>query len=144
MSKIKEKLNGFKEKHPALFQFIGFGIVGTSGLLFMLVTYYIFIYLKFDPQVANFAGFITSTACVYYLNFVYVFHGKGKVEKGSAFKFFFLYLILYFMSAYFVYLMVDVMHISKLLTPIINSILITPPSFLGSKYWVFKKTKVRG
>ena len=140
-SSLKKFLATIKKRFPTLWQFAGFSIVGTSGLAIMLVTYYVCIWLGLSKQIANFAGFFTSTAYSYLLNFVFVFNTKGVKHKGAAVKFFVLYLILYFFSAFLIYLVVDVLHISELIAPLINSVIITPPSFLGSKYWVFKEKK---
>lgn len=137
----KKLINVFKQKYPVLFQLIAFCIVGASGLAVMLLTYYLLIWLRLNVQIANLAGYFMSTVYSYLLDFVFVFGAKKEIQKGSALKFFILYGALYFYSAFLIYLIVDVLHINKLIAPVINAMLITPPSFIGSKYWVFKKHK---
>ncbi|MDR3551500.1 MAG: GtrA family protein [Clostridia bacterium] len=141
MSSIKRLLNAFKRKYPALYQFISFGLVGTSALLVLLGAYDVVIWIGLNTQIANFVGFFLSTAYQYLMNFVFFFKGKEAPHRGAALKFFALYIALYFLSAFLIYLFVGVLHVSKWIAPIFNSLLITPPSFLGSKYWVFRKPK---
>jgi putative flippase GtrA len=137
----KKSINALKQRYPLFFQLTFFCIVGTSGLAVMLITYYLFIWMRLNVQLANLAGYFMSTVYSYLLDFVFVFGAKGTINKGSAAKFFLLYFILYFYSAFLIYLIIDVLHINELIAPVINAMLITPPSFLFSKYWVFKKAK---
>lgn len=137
MQKIRRLIRRVKEKYPFIYQFAGFTLVGTSGLAVMLVTYYVFLWIGFSKQIANFAGFFASTAYSYLLNFVWVFDGKAHA-RNSAVKFFTLYFLLYLFSAWLLHVIVDILHISEYLAPFINAMAITPPSFLGSKYWVFR------
>lgn len=137
MRNISHWLAGVKRRFPFLYQLAGFCIVGSSGLAIMLAGYYLCLWLGVQVQIANLVGYFLSTVYSYLLDFVFVFDSKGKPDKGSAAKFFFLYLVLYFYSAFLVYLLVDVCHINKLIVPILNAMLMTPPSFLASKYWVF-------
>ena len=141
MFAIKKNLAALKLKYPSLYQFAIFCVVGTSGLAIMLITYYLFLWVGLNKQVANMAGFFMSTAYSYVLDFVFVFDSKGTKHKGAATKFFILYFVLYLYSAFLIYFIVDVLKISELIVPVINAILITPPSFLGSKFWVFRKKK---
>lgn len=142
MQKIRRRVRQFKEQYPLIYQFAGFTLVGTSGLAVMLLTYYTFLWLGFSKQIANFAGFFTSTAYSYLLNFVWVFNGKAH-SRNSALKFFTLYFLLYLFSAWLLHIIVDILHISEYLAPFINAMMITPPSFLGSKYWVFRGERGR-
>lgn len=141
MNPIKQALFKFRQKYPTVYQLVGFCIVGASGLLVMMAAYYLFLAFHADKQIANLAGFTASTIYAYLMNFVFVFQAKTVPPKSAAVKFFALYAILYFFSAYMVHVFTDVLHLSVLLIPILNSILITPPSFLGSKYWVFREKK---
>lgn len=143
MQPLKNIYTRFKRRYPTLVQLAGFCIVGASGLLVMLLAYYIFLAFHADKQVANAAGFIASTIYAYLMNFVFVFQAKSVPPKRAAVKFFALYIALYFLTAYMVHVWSDILHISLVLVPILNSILITPPSFLGSKYWVFRKKQTK-
>lgn len=138
MNPLKAFLKKWKQKNPTLYQLAGFCLVGASGLLVMLAAYYLFLAFHADKQIANLAGFTASTAYAYLMNFVFVFQAKTVPPKKAAVKFFALYIALYIFSAYMVHVFTDLLHISVLLVPILNSMLITPPSFLGSKYWVFR------
>ncbi|ADU25844.1 GtrA family protein [Ethanoligenens harbinense] len=139
MASFKKIVSAFRKRYPTLYQLAGFCAVGASGLLVMMAAYYLFLAFHADKQVANLAGFSASTAYAYLMNFVFVFQAKTVPPKRAAVKFFALYIALYFFSAYMVHVFTDLLHISVLLIPILNSILITPPSFLGSKYWVFRE-----
>lgn len=139
MVSFRKMWSAFRQHYPTLFQLAGFCAVGASGLLVMMAAYYLFLAFHADKQVANLAGFSASTAYAYLMNFVFVFRAKTVPPKRAAIKFFALYIVLYFFSAYMVHVFTDLLHISVLLIPILNSILITPPSFLGSKYWVFRE-----
>ncbi|MFT8887531.1 MAG: GtrA family protein [Ethanoligenens sp.] len=141
MDIIKKLLFAVKQRYPAFYQLVGFCVVGASGLLVMLAAYYLTLAFHADKQVANLIGFASSTAYAYLMNFVFVFQAKTVPPKRAAVKFFALYIVLYIFSAYMVHVFTDLLHISVLLVPVLNSILITPPSFLGSKYWVFREKK---
>lgn len=129
-----------KERHKAIFQLIGFSLVGTSALLVLFMFYSAGVLLGFSTQVSNLIGYAASTVYSYLLNFVFVFNGKKNAKNDSALRFFVLYIILYGFTAFLVWVYGE-LHINKWLTPFLNSALITLPSFLGTKYWVFPKEK---
>ena len=141
MEKIRQALARFKSRFPAVYQFIAFGLIGTSAVVVLLIGYYLSLWAGLDKQLANFIGYMLCTAYQYLLNFVFVFGSQETKRAGTAVKFFALYLAMYAMSAGLLYVFVDLLHVSKWLAPVLNSLATTLPSFFGSKYWVFRKPK---
>lgn len=140
-------LRRFESRHTALYQFVGFSLVGSSALLVMLAGYYICVGLGLPVQLANLIGYILCTAYSYLLNFVFVFRGEPGTKRSAAVKFFALYLLLYVVTWFLVEWVVTRdgwglgYQTARLLSPVINSTMITLPSFLASKFWVFRRRK---
>ena len=120
-------------------QFIKFGVVGVSNTLIHLAIYYGFLFLGLHHIFANIIAFMISVLNAYYWNNKYVFIQKGK--SNSLLKITKVYVSYGFtlvLSTGLLFLMVDMMGISRYIAPIISLIITVPTNFVLNKYWVFK------
>lgn len=146
MKKLLEKC-GIKNKEDLkklIVQFVKFGIVGVSNTLISLAIYYILVYFNCNYIVANTLGFIISVLNAYYWNNKYVFKSKeeetGKKHKVKKLvKVYMSYGVTFVLSTVLLYVMVDVMHISEYIAPILNLCVTVPINFVMNKLWAFKK-----
>lgn len=145
MKKLLEKC-GIKNKEDLkklIVQFIKFGIVGVSNTLISLAIYYILVYFNCNYIVANTIGFIISVLNAYYWNNKYVFKSKEELGKRDKIKklvkVYMSYGVTFVLSTVLLYVMVDLMHISEYLAPILNLCVTVPINFVMNKLWAFKK-----
>lgn len=146
MKKLLEKIgvDDKKKIKEVVVQFIKFGAVGLSNTFISLAIYYLLVFLGCNYIVANTVGFIVSVLNAYYWNNKYVFKSdKEVVEKKSKVKklakVYISYGITFLLSTALLYVMVDILHISEFIAPIINLCITTPLNFLLNKLWAFKK-----
>lgn len=119
-------------------QFIKFGIVGISNTIISLAVYYILIFLNFNYILANTIGFVVSVLNAYYWNSRYVFENSTEKSGKRLLKTFISYGCTFLLSTLLLFIMVDCLHISQLIAPIINLIVTVPLNFLLNKFWAFK------
>lgn len=120
-------------------QFIKFGIVGISNTAISLVIYYIFVFIDKDLYIAgNTAGFIVSVLNAYYWNNKYVFCKTEKDNTKPLIKTFVAYGSTFLLGTAFLFLMVNYVGISEILTPLINLLVTVPLNFLLNKFWAFR------
>lgn len=146
MIKLLKKC-GIESKHDfknLIVQFIKFGIVGVSNTLISLAIYYVLVYFNCNYIVANTLGFIISVLNAYYWNNKYVFKSKEKAngtkdKVKQLVKVYMSYGVTFLLSTVLLYVMVDLMHISEYIAPIINLCITVPLNFVMNKLWAFKK-----
>ena len=141
-----------ESKYQAFIQFVKFGIVGLSNTVISYLIYLVTIWLctkagiftKVDYIVATVVSFILSVLWSFYWNKKFVF----KLEGG--FKTMFLALIKTYVSYSFSGLFlssvlsifwVEIVGVSKLISPILNLLISVPINFLLNKFWAFKGDK---
>lgn len=127
-------------------QFIKFGIVGVSNTLISLIVYYIFLFI--DPGlylIGNAVGFAVSTFNAYFWNNKFVFK-KGKKEKNIAVivKTYISYGASFFVSEGLMYVLVDILEVSKMIAPIAILFVTVPLNFLLNKLWVYGNGERKG
>ena len=126
-------------------QFICFCIIGASNTL---IAYIAFLFvLKFTGELfwANFAGYVFSTVNSFLWNNAWVFKKRDN-EKRSPWivliKMFIMYAFTGIVLNYFLLLLwINVLGISEIVAPMINSIIGIPINFLVSKFWCFRGQK---
>lgn len=128
----------FKEKIIKYNKFIKFIIIGISNLCISLLTYYIFIYLSFNYQIANIMGFITGSVNGYLWNKSWVFKNSNN-HKSLIVKFYLSYLSTWFLSSVLLYFWIEICSLPEILAPILNVFITTPINYVLNKYWTFKK-----
>ncbi len=119
-------------------QFLRFGIVGVFNTLISLITYYVLIYFGVNYIVANIGGFLMGTTNAYFWNSKVVFKKKHMRSIELFIKTLLAYGSSFLLSTIFLYLMVDLLSISKLIAPMINLVITIPLNFILNKFWTFK------
>lgn len=145
------RLNISDEKMDALMQFIKFGIVGLSNTVISYVVY-VGVLLLFqknkiiptiDYLVAQVIAFILSVLWSFYWNNKYVFQKKDDEERNllqSLIKTYISYAFTgLFLNSILSLLWVEIVHIPKMVAPIINLLVSVPINFLMNKFWAFRK-----
>lgn len=122
-------------------QFLKFGIVGLSNTLVSLAVYYVFLWV--NPKlylVGNVIGWVVSVANAYYWNNKYVF---GDGQKGlrqtlkKLSKTYLSYGATFVLSTLLLYIEVDILSWSSVISPFVNLIITIPLNFLLNKFWAF-------
>ena len=137
-------------KMELLIQFIKFGIVGVTNTLVSYVinvaTLFLLghahIFQRWDYIIANTVAFILSVLWSFYWNNKLVFDMEGtgwKEMLGALVKMYLSYAFTgIILSNVLSYLWIDVLHISKYIAPLINSIIGVPINFVLNKFWAYQ------
>lgn len=142
VKRLQDKFNvhSKKEFFALVCQFIKFGIVGFSNTLISLAVYYILVFFGWNYLLANTMGFLISVCNAFFWNYRYVFKDKTETSIPKSFsKVFITYGISYLVSTFLIWLMVDIMHISEWLAPLIRLVVTVPLNFVLNKLWAFRK-----
>ena len=142
VKRLQDKFNvhNKKEFFALVWQFIKFGIVGFSNTLISLAVYYILVFFGWNYLLANTMGFLISVCNAFFWNYRYVFKDKTETSIPKSFsKVFITYGISYLVSTFLIWLMVDIMHISEWLAPLIRLVVTVPLNFVLNKLWAFRK-----
>jgi len=118
-------------------QFLKFGFVGISNTLIALTVYYILIYRGVYYIAASVIAFVVSVCNAYFWNSRYVFSKKDDGAKSFA-KTFLAYGSTGLLSIALAFCMVDILHISQWVAPLINLCITIPLNFLLNKFWAFR------
>lgn len=157
MNFVFRKLFRLKEEHAqGLMQFVKFGIVGLSNTVISYVIYIVSLMFfqklgvlkSSDYLVAQIIAFILSVLWSFYWNNKYVF-AEDESEKRNLFQALLKTYISYaftglFLNSILSLLWVELLHMSKLIAPIINLLVSVPINFFMNKFWAFKKKPSEG
>lgn len=146
VKKLQDKFNVHSKKDffALIWQFIKFGIVGFSNTLISLAVYYILVFFGWNYLLANTMGFLISVCNAFFWNYRYVFKDKTETSIPKSFsKVFITYGISYLVSTFLIWLMVDILHISEWLAPLIRLVVTVPLNFVLNKLWAFRKREKR-
>ena len=137
------------KKRQTFKEFLQFGLVGVSNTIISYLLYVVTLLLvsksgvKFDYIIANIVSWLLSVLWSFYWNNKFVFkkeEGEKRNIWAALFKtyvsFGFTGLIL---NNILSVLWVSVLHISKMLAPIINLVISIPINFFMNKLWAFGK-----
>lgn len=125
-------------------QFIKFAIVGCSNTLINLAVYYLLIYVGAHYIIAYTCGFLVSVCNAFYWNNKYVFKNKQETSLIRAFlKVFASYGSSFLLSIVLMSFMVELLHISSLIAPILKMVITIPMNFVLNKIWAFKDKNVK-
>lgn len=127
-----------KDRKVIIVQFIKFGLVGLSNTAISLGVYYIFIWLNFHYIIANTMGFIISVFNSYYWNNKCVFKKTQIGNLKPLMKTFMAYGVTFLLNNLMLFILIDKLDISDLISPIVCLLLTIPLNFLINKYWAFK------
>lgn len=131
IKKIKDKFTDI--------QFLRFALVGVSNTAVSYAAYLITIWLSSGRYIlGNIMGFIVSTFNAYILNSKFVFKKRtDKINISHLLKTFLSYGITFFANTALLYMLVDVLDVSKLIAPLIDSAIIFSTNFVLNKFWVY-------
>jgi putative flippase GtrA len=146
---MESKTENGQSKWELLIQFIKFGIVGVSntvvsyviniGVLFLLDKAGLF--HRWDYVIANTVAFLLSVLWSFYWNNKFVFDMENSSMRELLAALAKMYLSYAFtgiiLSNVLSYVWIDMLHISKLIAPLINSAIGVPINFLLNKFWAF-------
>lgn len=135
-----------KPSWNSLIQFVKFCVVGLTNTIIGYVVYSICIYFGMHYLLANVVGFIVSVVNAFYWSNKYVFI-KGSFEYRNIYASFFKTVLSYastgiVLNSILLWLLIDRMHISEYVAPIIILIITVPTNFIMNKYWSFKTKKI--
>ena len=137
------------KKRQTFKEFLQFGLVGVSKTIISYLLYVVTLLLvsksgvKFDYIIANIVSWLLSVLWSFYWNNKFVFK-KEEGEKRNIWAALFKTYVSYGFTGLILnnilsVLWVSVLHISKMLAPIINLVISIPINFFMNKLWAFGK-----
>ena len=137
------------KKRQTFKEFLQFGLVGVSNTIISYLLYVVTLLLvsksgvKFDYIIANIVSWLLSVLWSFYWNKKFVFK-KEEGEKRNIWAALFKTYVSYGFTGLILnnilsVLWVSVLHISKMLAPIINLVISIPINFFMNKLWAFGK-----
>lgn len=138
---MRKGKNSMHIEKKTVFQFLRFGIVGVVNTLVYLAVYYLF--LHFDPGlylIGNIIGWFVSVINAFFWNSRFVFSSKSKGAKGrmaEIIKTYIVYGSTFFVASVLLYVEVDILQWSSVLSPILNLMITIPSNYLLNKFWTF-------
>ncbi|MFR4337938.1 MAG: GtrA family protein [Lachnospira pectinoschiza] len=137
------------KKRQTFKEFLQFGLVGVSNTIISYLLYVVTLLLvsksgvKFDYIIANIVSWLLSVLWSFYWNNKFVFK-KEEGEKRNIWAALFKTYVSYGFTGLILnnilsVLWVSVLHISKMLAPIINLVISIPINFFMNKLWAFGK-----
>ena len=137
------------KKRQTFKEFLQFGLVGVSNTIIYYLLYVVTLLLvsksgvKFDYIIANIVSWLLSVLWSFYWNNKFVFK-KEEGEKRNIWAALFKTYVSYGFTGLILnnilsVLWVSVLHISKMLAPIINLVISIPINFFMNKLWAFGK-----
>ena len=137
------------KKRQTFKEFLQFGLVGVSNTIISYLLYVVTLLLvsksgvKFDYIIANIVSWLLSVLWSFYWNNKFVFK-KEEGEKRNIWAALFKTYVSYGFTGLSLnnilsVLWVSVLHISKMLAPIINLVISIPINFFMNKLWAFGK-----
>lgn len=137
------------KKRQTFKEFLQFGLVGVSNTIISYLLYVVTLLIvsksgvKFDYIIANIVSWLLSVLWSFYWNNKFVFK-KEEGEKRNIWAALFKTYVSYGFTGLILnnilsVLWVSVLHISKMLAPIINLVISIPINFFMNKLWAFSK-----
>jgi putative flippase GtrA len=125
--------------HTITEQFVKFGIVGVSNTLISLLVYYVFIYIDKDLYIiGSIVGFLVSVLNAYYWNNRFVFKAEKRNHYKALIKTYLSYGLTSVISIGLLVFLVEAVHVSEIIAPIVNLFITVPLNFAFNKYWALK------
>ncbi|MDR0221791.1 MAG: GtrA family protein [Lachnospiraceae bacterium] len=122
-------------------QFFKFGIVGVSNTLIALAVYYSLIYMGIHYLIANVVAFFISVCNAYFWNSRFVFKKKAGEGARTFLRTIAAYGSTALLGTFLLFVMVDILHISEWIAPLIGLCITIPLNFLLNKFWTYRQTK---
>ena len=120
-----------------LIQFFKFGLVGLSNTAVGFGIYYILFFCGVNYLIANVASWLVSVFNAFYWNNKYVFR-SGSGWWKTLFRTYITYGASLLVSTLLMYALVEYLHVSPVIAPVICLLVTVPLNFLLNKFWAFK------
>lgn len=136
----KHFFKSITDKQAELFlQIIKFCMVGVVNTAVSYGVTIFCLFLGLDLLICNAIAFIISTACAFFLNYIFVFQPrlcwyKGLIKSYCSYAFTGIGL-----NSVLLYILSDLLKVSEFLSPLLVLIVTIPCNFLLNKLWAFKK-----
>jgi putative flippase GtrA len=127
-----------KEFIKKIKQLIKFCIVGLSNNIIFIIFYYILLHFKVYYLISNIISYILSSFCGYILNKTWVFNVNKRKLTKSLIKYYITYGTSFLINICLMYIIVDLLKMSKNIAPFIILCITIPYNFVLSKVWVYK------
>lgn len=131
------------ERYPWAVQFVKFGLVGVSNLLVYYVVYSVLLYFGCHYTIANGIGFVVSVLNSFLWNSLFVFkkaEGEKRNNAATLVKTFISYALTgLVLQTFLLHLLIDRMHLSAYIAPILTVCVTTPMNFLMNKFWSYRE-----
>lgn len=122
-----------------ILQFIKFALVGVSNTGISLGIYYMVLFINEDFYLmGHVLGFLISVVNSCYWNNRFVFQNKETPFWKLLLKSYLAYGFSFLFSTISLVVMIQLLHISQIIAPIVNIIVTTPLNFMISKLWTFR------
>ena len=132
---LKGKIISVQKK--TIVQFIKFCIIGISNAVVQLGIYYLLLYLNIYYLLANIIAFVFAVLNSYFWNRKFTF-AKKETTAFTIIRLYASYGITTLLGTGLLYLFVDIVGISKIISPVINICITTVLNFFLNKYFVFR------
>ena len=128
-----------------LIQFFKFGIVGFFNTVLSYAIYSVLVYIGLHYLIANIINFFISVLNSFFWNNKYVFK-KSDDQRRNVFHSLIKTYISYaftglILQNLFLFLFIDILHISKYLAPLFGLVITIPLNFIMNKLWAFRSIK---
>lgn len=124
-----------------IIEFVKFGIVGLSNVIVHFSIYYLLLLLGLHYILSYIVAFIASVLNAYLWNNRFVFcnmANRGGNAIKRIIKVYVSYTTTLLLSIILLFILVDLIHISDKMAPIISVIVTTPINYLMNKLWAFR------
>lgn len=118
---------------------IKFGIVGVSNTLVNWIIFFILNNIGVYYITANVIAYLIATANSYFWNSKWVFKFKKEENLKVPLRFILLNLIGLVLNSTILYLLVDLLHFSRMISLIIATGIVMIVNYFINKVWVFKE-----
>jgi putative flippase GtrA len=129
-------------RRVTLVQFIKFGVVGLSNTAVAYAVYYPLVYVNLHYLAASVISFIVCGLNAFFWNNKYVFKCNGDQKRdiwGAIFKMYASYALTgLVLQNILLFVLIDVLAISKYIAPILCLAMTIPLNFVLNKKWAFK------
>lgn len=128
-----------------IIQFLKFCAVGLTNTIIGYVVYSACVYFGMHYLLANVVGFIVSVINAFYWSNKYVFK-KESNEYRNNYTSFIKTILSYastgiILNSIMLWLLIDEIHISEYIAPIIILLITVPTNYIMNKYWSFRTIK---
>lgn len=135
-----------KPSWKSLIQFLKFCAVGLTNTIIGYVVYSVCVYVGMHYLLANAVGFVVSVINAFYWSNKYVFR-KESYEYRNIYASFVKTVLSYaftgiVLNSILLWLLIDEMHISEYVAPLLILIITVPTNFVMNKYWSFKTKNI--